>query len=185
MDTALDGALRVFRQRGFHGASLGELGAAMALTAGSIYKAFPDKRAIFLAAFDRYTDLRAAGLRQRLEAESTGREKLRAVLTFYGEASHGGEGRQGCLVAGAAAELATFDTEMASRVTAALERIEALLRDLLRLGQTDGSLSPALDADAAARMLLCLLQGFRIVGKTGRSRADMMAAAEQALRLLV
>ncbi|PKU24096.1 TetR/AcrR family transcriptional regulator [Telmatospirillum siberiense] len=184
MDTALDQALLVFRERGFHGASLGELGTAMKLTAGSIYKAFPDKRAIFMAAFDRYTDLRTTRLRKLLDAERTGHEKLRAMLVFYGDSSHGDEGRRGCLVAGAAAELATFDREMADRVTTALDRAEALLRELLNLGQSDGTLSRSLDADATARALLCLLQGFRIVGKTGRTQAEMMAAAEQALRLL-
>jgi TetR/AcrR family transcriptional regulator, transcriptional repressor for nem operon len=64
MDVALDRALLVFREHGYHAASLGDLGSAMKLTPGSIYKAFSDKRAIFLAAFDRYTDLRNAKLRQ-------------------------------------------------------------------------------------------------------------------------
>jgi TetR/AcrR family transcriptional repressor of nem operon len=184
MDAALDGALLVFRERGYHAASLGDLGAAMQLTAGSIYKAFSDKRAIFLAAFDRYTELRNAGLRQLLDAESNGFDKLRAMLRFYAEASHGIEGRRGCLVVGSATELATFDAEAAACVTAALRRVETMLRDLIRLGQSDGSIAPGIDPDAAACTLLCLLQGFRVVGKAGRSRAGMMAAADQALRLL-
>ena len=57
----------------------------MKLTPGSIYKAFSDKRAIFLAAFDRYTKLRNAELRQLLDAEKGGLEKLRALLRFYAE----------------------------------------------------------------------------------------------------
>jgi TetR/AcrR family transcriptional repressor of nem operon len=184
MEAALDGALLVFRERGYHAASLGDLSAAMQLTAGSVYKAFSDKRGIFLAAFDRYTNLRNAKLRQLLEAESNGFDKLGAMLGFYADASHGIEGRRGCLVVGSATELATFDAEMAARVTAALQRVETLLRDLIRLGQSDGSIASGIDADASACTLLCLLQGFRIIGKAGRTRAEMMAAADQALRLI-
>jgi hypothetical protein len=32
--------------------------------------------------------------------------------------------------------------------------------------------------------MLCLLQGMRVIGKTGRSRKDMMAVAEAAMKLL-
>ena len=184
MEAALDAALLVFRQRGYHAASLDDLGSAMKLTVGSIYKAFSDKRSIFLAAFDRYTDRRNGQLRQLLDAEKNGFDKLRALLRFYAEASHGIEGRNGCLVVGSAAELATYDAGMAARVAAALQRVEVLLRDLVRLGQKDGSIPSGIDADASARALLCLLQGFRVIGKLGRTRTEMMAAVNQALRLL-
>lgn len=185
MEAALDGALLTFRERGFHAASIADLGTAMKLTAGSLYKAFSDKRAIFLAAFDRYTGLRHTRLQQLLEAEVTGCDKIRAVLAFYAESSHGVEGRRGCLVAGSATELATYDSEMAARVTTALRRVETLLRNLIQLGQSDGSIPAGIDADASARALLCLLQGFRVIGKIGRTRAEMMAAVNQAMRLLV
>ena len=184
MDAALDRALLVFRERGYHAASLGDLGEAMKLTPGSIYKAFSDKRAIFLAAFDRYTDLRNDELRHLQAAASNGLDKLRVILAFYAEASHGIEGRRGCLVVGSAMELATFDSEMAARVKAALQRIEALLQDLIRLGQADGSVSSKIDVKSTACAVFCFLGGLRVLGKSGRTRAEMAAAADQALRLL-
>jgi TetR/AcrR family transcriptional repressor of nem operon len=184
MDAALDGALLVFRERGYHATSLGDLGEAMNLTAGSIYKAFSDKRAIFLASFARYIDVRDAKLRALLDAEVTGHAKLRALLAFYVTSSYGAEGRRGCLVAGSATDLATLDPETAARVTVALQRNEKLLRDLIRLGQSDGTISASIDADATALAMLCMLQGFRVVGKTTRTRAEMQAAADAAMRLV-
>jgi AcrR family transcriptional regulator len=184
MDAALDAALVVFRERGYHAASLSDLGAAMKLTAGSIYKAFSDKRAIFLACLERYLDVRRTLLQQALDAEGNGLEKVRAMLRFYAESSHDVEGRRGCLVVGGAVELATFDAEMAARVTMALRNVETLLQALIRLGQSDGSIPCAVDADASARALLCMVQGFRVVGKAGPTRAEMLAAADQALRIL-
>lgn len=184
MNVALDGAIQIFRERGYHATSVGDLGAAMELTAGSIYKAFADKRAVFVAALDRYIHLRNAQLQSRIDAELTGRDKVRAVLQFYAESAHGVEGKRGCLVAGSATDLATFDSEVAGRVVAALQRLETMLCRLIRLGQTDGSITSTLDSGASACALLSLIQGFRIVGKTGRSRAHMTAAADQAMRLL-
>jgi TetR/AcrR family transcriptional regulator, transcriptional repressor for nem operon len=184
MAAALDRAVRVFRERGYHAASLADLSSAMRLTTGSIYKAFRDKREIFLAALEHYTSERNTELRNVLDAESNGFNRVRALLRFYAESSHDSEGRCGCLVMHSAAELATFDAEMADRVRSALRRLETLLRELIRLGQSDGSLSADLDVNACATALLSVLQGFRVVGKTGRTRAEMMSAANQALRIL-
>ena len=58
VEAALDAALRVFSERGYHAASISELTEAMGLAAGSVYKAFGDKRGIFLATFDRYRAVR-------------------------------------------------------------------------------------------------------------------------------
>ncbi|MGN6579485.1 MAG: TetR/AcrR family transcriptional regulator [Bordetella sp.] len=184
MDAALDGAVRIFRERGYHATALADLGPAMGLSAGSIYKAFADKRAVFAAALDRYIDMRNSALRRLTDAQPTGRDKIRAVLRFYAESAHGIEGRRGCLVVGCATELSTFDAEIAQRVVATLQTIETTLLAMVKLGQADGSVAAALDPAAVAGVLLGVIQGFRILGKTGRSRARMMAAADQALHLL-
>src|SRR3546814_15560109 len=52
MDDALDKATVVFRKRGYHAASISELSKATKLTESSIYKAFEDKEAVFVAVFD-------------------------------------------------------------------------------------------------------------------------------------
>lgn len=185
MDAALDAALVVFRERGYHAASLAELGSAMNLTVGSIYKAFSDKRAIFLAAFDRYTKVRTGELSRWVEPANSGLDKVRATLTFYADSSHGPEGRLGCLVVGSITELSLFDAEIADRIKASLRRVKAHLRDFIEIGQSDGSVSANIDPEASASVLLSLVQGFRVIGKTGRTRAEMMAAVDEAMRLLV
>ncbi|KQV82089.1 TetR/AcrR family transcriptional regulator [Rhizobium sp. Root1220] len=184
MDTALDKALRVFSERGYHAASISELTEAMEVAAGSVYKAFRDKRGIFLAAFDRYRAVRLGLLDARLAKVETGRDKLREVLASYVISSHGESGRRGCLVVGSANELALFDEEAANRVAAAFATDEASIAELIRLGQRDGSISSEIDASATARALVCLTKGMRVVGKTGPNEEDMASVAEIALKLL-
>ena len=184
MDAALDKSVRVFRERGYHATSIADLTQAMELASGSVYKAFKDKREVFLAAFDREGRTRREKLRQVLETANSGRDRISIALKFFAESSHGLEGKRGCLIVGTAAELATLDAGFARRVTAALRQSETLVRDLIRQGQADGSIPADIDSRITARLMLCLLQGMRVIGKTGRSRKEMMAVAEAAMRLL-
>lgn len=184
LERALDKAVDVFSQRGYHGTSIGDLAQGTELAQGSLYKAFKDKHTLFLAALDHYRGRRVEAMRQAIGAAGTGRERLRKLLAFYAESSQGKQGRQGCLVVESAAELAFFDDEVAERVATALGRNEALLAELIRQGQQDGSLPARLDAETGARMLLCLVQGMRVVGKTGRRRAEMLEVVDTALKAL-
>lgn len=183
-DMALDRAIGVFSARGYHGTAISDLAEAMQLTPGSIYKAFKDKRGILLAAFDRYRVVRSAKLKAAIEFVPLGRDKIRAALQFYAEAAHGELGQRGCLVISMATELAASDPVAAERVDIAHATNEAVMKDCILLGQADGSISADIDAAETARAFLCLLQGMRVVGKTGRSRAQMIAVADVGMKLL-
>jgi TetR/AcrR family transcriptional regulator, transcriptional repressor for nem operon len=184
MDHALDKAIGVFREQGFHATSVGDLSGAMELASGSIYKAFKDKRAVFLAAFDRYTSLRNEQFRQVAATGRTGIERVRNVLAFYVKSAQGAEGRRGCLVVGSAVEMAVCDPEIAARVTTALKKNEAFLAELIRLGQSDGSIPPAVEPENTARVMVCLTQGLRVVGKSGRALPEPATIVGIALKLL-
>ena len=184
MDVALDRALEVFRDRGYHEASLLELGSAMRLTAGSIYKAFRGKREIFVAVLDRYRRRRDERLIPRLEQKMTAKEKIAEILGYYSELASGAEGRIGCLVVGAAADLSTLDPAIVSHIANALDRNETFFAELIALGYADGSIPVSVDPAPTAAALLCLTQGMRITGKVGRTHGHMMAVVNQAMKLL-
>jgi AcrR family transcriptional regulator len=184
MDDALDHAIRIFRERGYNATSIGDLTDAMGLASGSLYKAFRDKREMFLAAFDRYVSLRNDQLRQVVQTTKSARERLRDVLVFYIESSRGIEGRRGCLVVGSAVELAIGDREVAVRVSGSLARNEAFLAELIRQGHIDKSVPTQVDPDETARVMVYLTQGMRVVGKAGRSPPDISSVIEIAMKLL-
>ncbi len=165
MDTALDRAVRVFRERGYHATSIGDLTAAMRLATGSIYKAFRDKHTVFLAAFERYAALRQEQTRSAAARGANGREQIRNVLLSYVEHSRGLEGRRGCLVVGSAVELSAIDPAIRARVDAQLKVNEAFLAGLIREGQNDGSIPRHISAEDTARLMICITQGLRVVGK--------------------
>lgn len=184
LDRALDQAILVFSERGYHASSIGDLTLAMGLTAGSVYKAFKDKRAIFIAAFDRYKVLRNGLLAEAISSARTGRERLEAALLFYAESAQGEQGIRGCLVVNGATELATFDDEIAQKIRTSLGNSEKLLTELITEGKQDGSVKATLDEETLARTLLSVTQGMRVLGKTGRSRDEMQSLVQAALKIL-
>ncbi|SFP40860.1 DNA-binding transcriptional regulator, AcrR family [Bradyrhizobium sp. Ghvi] len=183
MDTALDGAIKVFCERGYHATSIGDLTAAMRLATGSVYKAFRDKHAVFIAAFERYTAIRGEQTRAAAARGANGRERVRNVMLSYVEHSQGSEGRRGCIVVGSAVELSAVDPVMRARVTAQLKTNEAFIAGLIREGQADGSIPDHVEADDTARLMICMTQGLRVVGKA-RLPLDGERLAGIAMKLL-
>lgn len=184
LDTALDRAILYFREQGYHGVSIADLSAALQLSSGSIYKAFHNKQGLFTLALERYVHLRGEQIAEITAKAATGRDALRNVLAFYAESSSAREGRGGCLIVMAAVELASSDEQVRGRVARALQLNEQRLVRLIQTGQADGSIASQLDADRLAQMMLALMQGMRVLGKTGQTQEVMEAMVEQAMALL-
>ena len=55
-DDALNGAMEIFWRQGYKATNLPDLLSAMGLTRGSFYKAFHDKRAVYLDVLDLYDE---------------------------------------------------------------------------------------------------------------------------------
>nr|WP_320197101.1 TetR/AcrR family transcriptional regulator [Agrobacterium rosae] len=183
VDLAIDKAIGVFSERGYHATSVGDLTQAMELTQGSLYKAFRDKKDIYIAAVERYKLVQTQRFEAAVRTGKTGREKLRAAMNFYADACVGLSGGQGCLVVGAAADLTSLDEDTARVVRGAISARETMLGRLVREGQADGSVSNTMDAEALAKTVLCLIYGMRVVGKTGLTKAELNAVVDVAMKV--
>ncbi|OSQ38904.1 TetR/AcrR family transcriptional regulator [Thalassospira mesophila] len=185
LDAALDGAITVFTRKGFHGVSISELAGAMNVSAGSLYKAFPDKHAIYMAALNRYISLRQQQTARDIAAAANGYGAIAAMLQAYAALSSGEVGLLGCLVVASNVELASNDNDIAKRVKTQLDGYEKRFAELIATGQKDGSIRNDLDPDSMATTLVCLTQGMRVVGKSGATLATMQQTVAQALHMLV
>jgi TetR/AcrR family transcriptional repressor of nem operon len=165
MEEVIARAVPVFREHGYEGASIDRLKTATGLTAGSLYKAFKDKRGVFAAAFAHYVENRQHDLAGRLPGSATGRERIADTLRFYLESASGFEGRQGCLVLASLIEATTLDGALHNTLKDTLAANRATLIAMLREGQEDGSIRADLSIEPCADLLISLLQGFRALGK--------------------
>jgi len=80
-DTVLEGAMHLFRRRGYRDASIGELEKATGLVSGSIYNAFGDKAGLFRAALDFYVHRFVAGRLAAFAGNTAILEDLEQLLT--------------------------------------------------------------------------------------------------------
>src|SRR4051812_6176700 len=113
LQLVLHRAIEVFRQRGYGATSIADLAEGMALSRGSLYKAFGDKKGVFTAAYDLYASEGAARLEAAARDLGSGRDRIAAVLALYARLSQGTEGLRGCLVVATAVELSLHDPEIA------------------------------------------------------------------------
>jgi TetR/AcrR family transcriptional regulator, transcriptional repressor for nem operon len=174
-DAAVERAMGVFWSCGYHGTSLPDLLEATNLSRGSLYAAFGDKHGLFLCALDRYIDDALARLDTELDPRKNALAGLRACLAGYVDRTSGIAGKRGCLVVATAMELAAHDTEVKQRIRRFFKGMETRLTEALARAQAAGQLADGFEPATAARLLLCLLEGMRVVGKTDPDRAMSQA----------
>ena len=103
---------------------------------------------------------------------------LRAWLAGNAERASGADGRRGCLVVATAMELAAHDAQIQRRIGGYFKTMEAKLADALSRAQAAGELADGVDLATAARLLVSVAAGQRVIGKTVPDRATMQAPVD-------
>lgn len=184
-DAALRSALELFWRRGYEATSIADLVEHLGIGRASIYATFGNKHELYLKALDRYGEERDPLLLAELSGPGPALPAVRAVVRrFAAEATSAPDRSNGCLITNTAAELAPHDPAAARRVEISWEHFETLLQSSLARARAQGELPEGRDPRALARMLLVLMQGIKVVGKTSGDPARVRDAAEQALTLL-
>ncbi|WUH91488.1 TetR/AcrR family transcriptional regulator [Streptomyces sp. NBC_00433] len=184
-DAALQAALELFWRRGYEATSMADLVDHLGIGRASIYATFGNKHELYLKALDRYNENRDPGLLHELSQPGPALPAVRAVVRrFAGEACSGEWRLKGCFITNTAAELGSHDPAAARRVEASWGHVETLLHSALTRARAQGELRSDRDPRALARMLLVLMQGLRVVGKSSDDPGRVRDAAEQALTLL-
>lgn len=179
MDAAVERAMEVFWSRGYHATALPDLLRATKLSRGSLYAAFGDKHSLFLRALDRYI----ADAVTRMDVELAGEpvDGLRAYLAGYVDRTSGAKGRRGCLLVATAMELAGEDAEVGRRVAGFFKAMETRVAEALSRAKTAHRLADGVEPLSAAKILVCFVEGLRVVGKTAPARATSQATADALL----
>lgn len=185
VDAAVERAMNVFWSRGYHGTALPDLLHATRLSRGSLYAAFGDKHSLFLRALDRYIADAVARMDVELGPSRDPVEGLRAYLAGYVDRTSGANGRRGCLLVATAMELAGQDADVDRRVAAFFKAMEARVAEALSRAKAAGRLADGVAPPSGARILVCFVEGLRVVGKTAPPRTTSQATAEALLGRLI
>ena len=179
-DAALAAALGVFWGKGYEGASMAELTAAMGITKPSLYAAFGNKEQLFHKALDLYEQEKLAYTREALR-QPTARAVAEHFMRGAIAAQTSSCDPKGCLgvigMTACGAEAETIKAEVIKRRASS----SAALVDRFCQARRDGDLPASVTPEALAQYLYTILQGLAVQAGAGATRADLEGVLETSL----
>ena len=177
-DTALKAAAERFRAGGYSGTSLDELAAATRLNRPSLYSAFGDKKALYLAALERTHARAERGFVRLGEADLPLREMLERMFGAVIEGFlTGDDGPAGCLFISTAATESVIEPDVRARIAGFLtmedEQVERLLRQA-------GSTAP----ETQARIVTAMIHSLSVRARAGAPREELDRTAQDCVDLI-
>lgn len=159
----LDAGVKLVGEKGFNGCGLSELLALANVPKGSFYHYFASKEDFGVALIERARDEYLVSLRQVLgDRRRPAIDRLRAVF----EETRGRCALEGptveCIIPKMALETASLSEPVHAAVRCVYQQWSALLAQVIREGQADGSISRNHDADRLANVLVMMWEGAAI-----------------------
>ncbi len=183
IDDAVHKAMTVFWEKGYEGASLPDLLDGMGIARGSLYKAFGDKKRLFMKALARYDQEVVAPAIDHLTQGRAGHGHARLLDLFDQIISAARQGdRRGCFLCNVAAGPASTDEEIGTAIAAMVERLTRAFSFALGDAPSTGLLNPD-QRMMRARALVAAYVGLRVLSKAGEpvpALQDCVSAALQA-----
>ena len=179
VDMALDGAIGVFRERGFEGASAEMLVGAMGIGRQSLYDTFGDKWGLYRAAVRRYGAREGSAHTKALRSGVRAIDGIEAMLRRVVETAD-----QPCLGVGSICEFGVSRTDLAEVHAPLAKTLREAIVTRVRDAQRDGDVAADLEPETTSEFLIATITGIRVAGRGGAARAVLTGLADMALRAL-
>jgi TetR/AcrR family transcriptional repressor of nem operon len=178
-DAALDGAIGIFREHGFEGASAEMLVNAMGIGRQSLYDTFGDKWRLYRSAVRRYGMGECAAHFEALRSGVRAIDGIDAMLRRVVETAD-----QPCLGVGSICEFGVSRADLAELRAPLSETLRDAIAARVRDAQQEGDVASDLDAGAISEFLIANIAGIRVAGRGGADRATLTSLADMVLRAL-
>lgn len=180
-DAALEKAMVLFWERGYEGAAIGDLAAAMGINRPSLYAAFGCKEALFREAMELYDRVESAPIQKLIDEAPTARAAVEASLRHNAEVFTDRSRPRGCFVVLASIIGTPESAEVRAALAQARAEGERSMRDRIVRGQRDGDVDPAADPAAIAAFYTTVMHGLSIQARDGADRAALDAIVTAAM----
>ena len=180
-EQALRSAMEVFRARGYDGATLEELQAAMGgIAPPSFYAAFGSKDQLFREAVELYRTTTGERILHALDA-ATARDAigdlLRAAAAQFGDADE----PRGCLIVLGALNCTRANKDAHDHLRGLRQQGLEIIRGRIARGVADGDVPATAPVTEMASFYTTVLHGLAVRARDGASRQALMAAADAAM----
>jgi AcrR family transcriptional regulator len=181
-EQALDRAMEVFWRRGYEGASLAELTAAMGVTPPSLYSAFGSKEGLYREALRQYVTSQGAGAGRALAEEPTAFRAIERMLRESVRIFADPTSPAGCMISTATLRCAPENRSAAAAASEMRQAMLASMRDVLAAAVAAGELPADVDAEGLARFYGAVVQGMSVQAIDGAGTDALNAIVDAALR---
>ena len=179
----LDQAMDLFWEKGYDATGMAELVERMGIGRQSVYNTFGDKRALYLAALERYAETMHGQALGILRGSGSALGRIRQIIRAWQENASAPACR-GCFFVNGAAGLEASDEDVADLINRHQRVLEDAFRDVLIEAQEAGEAAFEGTPRAMARTLMALGFGMQVVGKTSPPKAAIQDIADTAVRLI-
>ncbi|OWJ59065.1 TetR/AcrR family transcriptional regulator [Inquilinus limosus] len=178
---ALRRAMEVFWARGYDGASMTDLTAAMGINSPSLYAAFGCKEALFREALELYESGAGGSASRSLQDAPTAQAGVEAMLRENAVAYTAPGQPPGCMIVLASAVGIPASPEVRDYLQAAGRRSVAQIKARLDRGVAEGDVPQGADTQAIAAYFATVLNGLTIQARNGGSCRELQAVIDSAM----
>jgi len=174
-------AMKLFWEKGFEGASMSDLTAAMGIGSPSLYAAFGSKERLFREAIELYNATDGAAVWEETLAATSAYGAVEAFLMTSALQFSMLDQPSGCFITLSALHSTQASAVLAAEVSAKRVHNLEILAEKLVQGVDSGEIDEKVDLKAVARFFLTVQQGMSIQARDGASRQALEQIARSAL----
>ncbi len=181
---ALDKALEVFWQNGYHATSANDLVNGLGLSRSSIYSTFTDKRTLFIKALERYSQRSIDSVLEVIEQSDDIPATMTVILKDVIKQDYSLEIPKGCFVVNTGIELAAHDEEINKMVSRHMKKLESTIKTAIKKGQRLGQISTDKKAEVLARFIQNNISGLKVAVKSHKKKKELMEVVDLCISVL-
>jgi AcrR family transcriptional regulator len=184
--TALEKAVHLFWERGYHATSMKQIEQALDMRPGSIYAAFGSKDKLFSESLNAYVDKGNTALGGLLTQQGPIIDALQDYLRNIAIACHPGSSdpSRACMLVKTLLEASYTHSSIADQANELLYGIERSIAQALLLARSRGELKPNTDCERLARLIQAQIMGLRAFSQRETSADQVSELADDMAALL-
>jgi AcrR family transcriptional regulator len=182
---ALERARDVFWASGYAASSLDALSEATRMNRPSLFGAFGDKEALYLATLKQYRDDSVAAMRETLSGARPLRTELADIYAKAIDVYVGAEGgARGCLLIGTASVEAVHRPIVKRALGESLDAFNAIIEERMRKAVANGEIDRDADPAMLAEMASAVMHSLAVRARAGDPRRSLDKLAKAAVALI-
>lgn len=174
-------AMQVFWEKGYEGASMADLTAAMGIGSPSLYAAFGSKERLFRQAIELYNATDGAAVWQETLAAPSAYGAVEAFLMTSALQFSTLDKPSGCFITLSVLHLTPASAAVRDELSARRVHNVQILADKLAHGLASGEIDEGVNVESVARFFVTVQQGMSIQARDGASRQKLEEIAHCAL----